>query len=53
MNPFDGLTPREHKLVKLALDFFRVLGHDLKEQKEYEDLLVKLEQAIYGDTKNG
>lgn len=44
-NPFDGLTAREHKLVGLALDFMKVMAHGGKEYEEYNNLLLKLNEA--------
>ena len=46
MNPFDGLTNRQHTLVKLAIDFMKVASRDTPERAEYEELSLLLEQAV-------
>ena len=48
MNPFDNLTARQKKLVKLALEFFKAMSHGRPEESEYAELLIKLEQAVDG-----
>lgn len=45
-NPFDGLTPRQHKLVGLALDFMKVMAHGGEEYDEYRQLILMLQHAI-------
>jgi hypothetical protein len=55
MNPFDGLTKRQNELVRLALDFMRLMawGGDTPppvEKTEYEELLQMLAEAEIKDT---
>jgi hypothetical protein len=50
MNPFDGLTERQHMLTKLALDYMRMLswGGEMPkppEVLEYDELLAMLKEA--------
>jgi hypothetical protein len=50
MNPFDGLTKRQQDLIRLALDYMRLLSWGgenppPKEKIEYDELLVILEEA--------
>jgi aryl carrier-like protein len=50
MNPFDGLTKRQHELVYLALDSIRLFAWagqnpPPKEKEEYDVLLEMLKRA--------
>jgi hypothetical protein len=51
MNPFDGLTKRQHDLVRLALDFMRLTAWGgtnpppPREKSEYDELLEMLSSA--------
>jgi hypothetical protein len=52
MNPFDGLTPRQSELVKLALEFMRLTAWGgesppPKEKFEYDELLEILGKASF------
>jgi hypothetical protein len=58
MNPFDGLTKKQHMLVKLALDYMRLLswGGEMPkapEVLEYDELLAMLKEAnVLPDSNN-